>query len=59
MKNEDEIIYSLNIKDIQDVALGEIERELNDEEIEIVKESINKKINWYEAILYSIQEITH
>ena len=56
MKSKNEIIYSLNIKDIQDVALEEIERELDDNEIEIVTESIGIKINWYEAILNSITE---
>jgi hypothetical protein len=54
MKNK--IIYSLTIEDIQNVAQQEIERELNLQEIEVIKESIAKKMNWYDAIAYSIYE---
>lgn len=59
MRNKEEIIYSLNIQDIQDVALDGFERELTGEELEIVIESINKRVNWYDAIFDSIMEITH
>jgi hypothetical protein len=50
------IIYSLNIEDIQTVALQEIERNLSPEEIEKIKNSIADKINWYDAIANSINE---
>jgi hypothetical protein len=50
------IIYSLNQEDIQAVALQEIERNLSSEEIEKIKNSIAEKINWYDAIAYSINE---
>jgi len=55
MKNN-KIIYSLNIEDIQTVALEEIERNLSQEEIEKIIESIAEKINWYDAIANSINE---
>ena len=50
------IIYSLNVEDIQTVALEEIERNLSPEEIEKIKESIADKIYWYNAIADSINE---
>lgn len=56
MKNKNEIIYSLNISDIQTIALQEFDRELTEDEIEDIKDLIGEKINWYEAILSSIIE---
>ncbi len=53
---KNDIIYSLNIEDIQTVALQELERELSRKEIKLIKESIGEKINWYEAIANSIHE---
>lgn len=50
------IIYSLNVEDIQTVALQEIERNLSPEEIEKIKTSIADKMNWYDAIADSIDE---
>jgi len=50
------IIYSLNVEDIQTVALQEIERNLSPEEIEKIKKSIADNINWYDAIVNSINE---
>ena len=56
MANKDEIFYSINIEDIQTVAVLEVGRELTDDEIENVKNLIGEKINWYDAILNSIIE---
>ena len=50
------IIYSLNVEDIQTVALEVVERKLSPEEIEKIKESIADKIYWYNAIADSINE---
>ena len=55
MKNDD-IVYSLNVEDIQTVALKEVDRELSDDELSKVIELLGEKINWYEAILSSILE---
>lgn len=55
MKNK--IVYSINIKDIQNVADGEFERELTEIEIQKVIKLIGEKIDWYSAILDSINEI--
>lgn len=55
-KNNNAIFYSLNISDIQYVAQQELERNLNDKEIETVKELVASQINWYDAIANAIQE---
>ena len=57
MKDNNEIVYSLNIEDIQTVATQEIERELTDDEIEKKKDSIAEKIPWYDAIAEAIDEM--
>jgi hypothetical protein len=57
MEDKNAIVYSLNIEDIQTVAIQEIDRELTEDEIEKVKDLIGEKINWYDAILNSIIEL--
>jgi hypothetical protein len=56
MQDKNDIFYSLNIEDIQTVTLQEFDRELTDDEIEDIKALIAEKINWYDAILDSINE---
>ena len=58
MKSKNDIVYSINIEDIQTVAIQEIDRELNGDEIEKIKNLIDKKIVWYDAIAESINEMT-
>jgi len=53
---DNKIVYSLNVEDIQTVALQEIERKLSKKEIEIIIDSIADKIHWYDAIADSINE---
>jgi len=55
MKNKD-IFYSLSIEDIQAVAIEEIDRKLTVKEIKKIKDLIGEKLNWYDAILDSINE---
>ena len=55
-RDNDEIIYSLNITDLQTVARQEIGRDLTNEEIEEIKDSIASKINWYDAISDAIYQ---
>jgi len=54
-----DIIYSLNISDIQDVANKEIGRNLLESEIKIIIEKINNNINWYEIVSNSIDEVIY
>ncbi len=56
MANRRKIIYSLSIKDIQDVAKTEIDRELTSDEVDTIVDNIGDRINWYEIILNAIME---
>lgn len=47
---KDKIVYHINVADIQTVAQEELERDLTDEEINVVEEKIGEQIDWYEAI---------
>lgn len=53
-KNRDTIIYSLNVEDVQTVALEELDRELTMKEIEKIEDTIAENIDWYGAILDAI-----
>ncbi len=53
-KSKNDIFYSLSIEDIQHVAQEELDRDLNENEIEIVKDLVASQINWYDAISYAI-----
>ena len=48
------IIYSINIEDVQGVALQECARKLSETELKIVEDKIGDQFNWYEAILSTI-----
>ena len=50
----EKIIYSINIEDVQNVAVQELERKLTAKELRLVKEKVGDYINWYEAILNAI-----
>jgi hypothetical protein len=50
------IIYKLVAEDIQNVAEEKLERNLTDDEINNILDSIAEKINWYDAIYNSISE---
>lgn len=47
---KNKIIYSINIEDVQDVALQELDRELTVEELRIVVDKIGDQFDWYEAV---------
>ncbi len=54
MKNE--LIYKLNIEDIQNVALQEIGRELTSGEIKSIESKISENIKWYDVIADAIND---
>jgi hypothetical protein len=56
MKNN-KVIYALTIDDIQTVANEAIDRDLSPEEIKKIMAPIAEKINWYDAIEDSINEV--
>lgn len=53
-KDRNEIVYSLNVEDVQKVALEELGRELTAKEIELIEEAIADNINWFDAISNAI-----
>lgn len=53
---DDKIIYSINIEDVQNVALQEMGRILTSNELEIVEDKIGEQIDWFEAIASVISE---
>ena len=54
---ENRIIYSLNVEDLQTVAENELNRKLNDEEIEYVEYNLYKCIDWYQAIELTLMDL--
>lgn len=54
--NNEELIYSLNINDVQTVAHEQIGRTLSRKEIGIITKFIEENINWYDAIADAIQK---
>lgn len=52
--NQNEIIYSINIEDVQNVAQDELERNLTLDEIKKIEDSIAENIDWYGAISNAI-----
>ena len=56
MNARDRIIYSINVEDLQTVAEQELERELTDEEIRNVEKRLGEYIDWYEAIVSTLNE---
>lgn len=61
MYDDNEVVYSICIKDIQNVAEQELGRELLNEEIERIIDKVVDNINWYDAIsdaIYPDNEIS-
>jgi hypothetical protein len=57
MSTKNRIIYSINVEDLQTAAEQELERELTDEEIEIVEKHLGDYIDWYGAIALTLNEL--
>ena len=55
--NNNKIIYSINIEDVQNVAEQELDTELTDKELKLVEDKIGNYINWYDAIAILIGNI--
>jgi hypothetical protein len=55
----EEIVYGINIDDIQEVSMDVLERPLTKNEIYLVKDSIGDYIDWFQAIENAIQKHIH
>lgn len=48
------VIYQKTIEDIQTVAVEEIGRELTDDEVQAIEDTVAANINWYDAVADAI-----
>ncbi len=53
---QERIIYSLNIEDVQTVASEILDRHLSTNEIAQIEDALAERINWFEAIAGAISE---
>ncbi len=58
MKNvcDKEIIYAINVDDLQEVADQVLERRLTKKELSLVQNSVGDYIDWFQAIELAIHE---
>lgn len=52
--SNNKIIYSINIKDIQNVAEQELSRKLTKAELKIIEDKIGDHFDWYDSIISCI-----
>ena len=57
MNKKSKVIYSINVDDLQTVAEQKLERELTDEEIKNVEKRLGDNIDWYGAIVSTLNEV--
>jgi hypothetical protein len=55
----EEIVYGINVDDLQDVSRQVLERSLTDTEVNLVKESVGDYIDWSQAIESAIKKHIH
>ncbi|MCI5149825.1 MAG: hypothetical protein D3916_10650 [Candidatus Electrothrix sp. MAN1_4] len=55
--DKEKIIYSLNIKDIQNVAFETINRDLSNDELKLVEKKLGDYIDWFGAISDTINDV--
>ena len=55
--NKDKIIFSINIKDVQNVAEDELGRELNDKELKLIEGKIGDYFSLRETLSMAINEL--
>lgn len=53
--HQNDIVYSINVQDIQTVATDVLDRKLTQKEIAAVEKSVGDYIDWHEAITNAIQ----
>jgi len=54
-RSPDQIVYSINVGDLQNVAARVLDRQLSNEELEIVANSVGDFIDWNQAIQNAIE----
>jgi hypothetical protein len=54
--NNETIVYSINVEDLQTVAKQELSRELSPKELAIVADKVGDYIDWHGAIAATIED---
>ena len=55
-KRGEEIVYSINVNDLQEVCSEVLERGLTKKEIALVGNSVGNYLDWFQAIEHAIHE---
>lgn len=55
-KKNEEIVYSINVGDLQEVSQEVLERPLTAREITVVQGAVGNYIDWFQAIEHAIRE---
>lgn len=55
--NNQRIVYSINVEDLQNVANDELLRDLNADEIKTIEDRLGDYIPWYDAIILAIGDV--
>ena len=58
-RNDEEVIYEINVRDLQDVSKEVLERPLTKKEVALVSESVGGYIDWFQAIEHAIHQHVH
>ena len=54
--NTSKIIYSINIEDVQNVAVEYLGRQVSKRDLKIIEEKLGDYIDWYQAIILAIDD---
>ena len=52
----EDVVYEINVEDLQNVSMQVLERPLTDVEVSLIKESVGNHIDWFQAIENAIYE---
>jgi hypothetical protein len=56
---DEEIVYGINVDDLQNVSMQVLKRPLTGAEVNLVKESVGDYIDWSQAIENAIKKHIH
>lgn len=57
LNDNERIVYSINVEDIQRVAEEQLGRYLNSEELGLVEDKLGDYVSWYEAIISAMSAV--
>ena len=54
----DKIVYSINVKDVQNVATEQYGRKLTEKEVNFVEERLGDYVDWYESVCSALTDLS-